>query len=88
MIHGGFQNSKYNRSLEDNVANDLVDYGIIVCNFDYRSIDNQGGYSNTFYDVSNGNDLLIDIDQQQGFNTNRIIVVGHSAAGFITGRFR
>lgn len=92
LIHGGFWMSLYNRSIEDAVANDLVRLNLIVCNLDYRSFGNNGGFPNTFYDVSNGTDLLRTIAQEQGFNADRIIIVGHSAGGqlggFLSGRFR
>ncbi|CAF3265818.1 unnamed protein product [Rotaria socialis] len=92
LIHGGFWSAKYNRSLEDAVGNDLLRFKTVVCNLDYRSIGNDGGYPNTFYDVANGTDLIRTIAEEHGFNSDRIIVVGHSAGGqlggYITGRFR
>ncbi len=91
-MHGGYWSAKYNRSIEDAVGNDLLRFKIVVCNIDYRSVGNQGGYPNTFYDVANGTDLLLTIAQEHGFSSNRVIVVGHSAGGqlggYITGRFR
>jgi len=92
LIHGGFWNTTLNRSIEDAVGNDLLRFKIVVCNLDYRSVGNEGGYPNTFYDVANGTDLLRTIAAEHGFNSNRTIVVGHSAGGqlggYITGRFR
>lgn len=92
LVHGGYWHSIYNRSNEDAVANDLVRLNLIVCNLDYRSVGNGGGFPNTFYDVSNGTDLLPIIAHEQGFNADRIIIVGHSAGGqlggFLSGRFR
>ncbi|CAF0966568.1 unnamed protein product [Rotaria sordida] len=92
LIHGGFWSAKYNRSLEDAVGNDLLRFNIVVCNLDYRSVGNGGNYPNAFYDVSNGTDLIRTIAQEHGFNSTRVIVVGHSAGGqlggYITGRFR
>ncbi|UJR24025.1 hypothetical protein I4U23_026990 [Adineta vaga] len=92
LVHGGFWRSIINRSIEDAVANDLLRFNIVVCNLDYRSFGNQGGYPNTFYDVSNGTDLLRSIAREQGFQSDRVIVVGHSAGGqlggYVTGRFR
>lgn len=74
------------------MGNDLLRFKIVVCNLDYRSVGNSGGYPNTFYDVANGTDLLPTIAQQQGFKSDRVIIVGHSAGGqlggYITGRFR
>ncbi|CAF2441465.1 unnamed protein product [Rotaria sp. Silwood2] len=65
---------------------------IVVCNLDYRSIGNEGIYPNTFYDAANGTDLIRTIAHEHGFNSDRVIVVGHSAGGqlggYITGRFR
>ncbi|UJR24041.1 hypothetical protein I4U23_027006 [Adineta vaga] len=85
LIHGGFWRSIINRSIEDAVANDLLRFNIVVCNLDYRSFGNQGGYPNTFYDVSNGTDLLRSIAREQGFQSDRVIVVGHSAGGQLGG---
>jgi pimeloyl-ACP methyl ester carboxylesterase len=91
-VHGGYWSDKLNRSLEDAVGNDLLRFRIVVCNLDYRSVGNEDGYPNTFYDVANGTDLLRTIAQEHGFNSNRVVVVGHSAGGqlggYITGRFR
>ncbi|CAF3072647.1 unnamed protein product [Rotaria sp. Silwood2] len=92
LIHGGFWKSIYNRSIEDAVGNDLLRFKIVVCNLDYRSIGNGGDYPNTFYDVANGTDLIRTIAKEHDFNSNRVIVVGHSAGGqlggYMTGRFR
>jgi pimeloyl-ACP methyl ester carboxylesterase len=92
LIHGGYWSAKLNRSIENAVGNDLLRFNIVVCNLDYRSVGNGGGYPNTFYDVANGTDLLRTIAQEHGFNSSRVIVVGHSAGGqlggYITGRFR
>lgn len=92
LIHGGYWSARYNRSLENDVGNDLLRFNIVVCNLDYRSVGNDGGYPNTFYDVANGTDLLRTIAREQGFSSDRVITVGHSAggqlAGFVTGRFR
>ena len=92
LVHGGYWSSRYDRSIESNVANDLLRYNLVVCNLDYRSVGNNGGYPNTFYDVSNGTDLLRTIGKEQGFDSSRVIIVGHSAGGqlggFLSGRFR
>jgi pimeloyl-ACP methyl ester carboxylesterase len=92
LVHGGYWGARYNRSIGDDIANDLLRFKIVVCNLDYRSVGNEGGYPNTFYDVANGTDLLPTIAQEHGFSSSRVIVVGHSAGGqlggYITGRFR
>lgn len=43
LVHGGFWSSAYDRSLEVDVAADLVAAGYAVWNLDYRSIGNGGG---------------------------------------------
>lgn len=92
LVHGGYWSAKLNRSLENDVGNDLLRFNIVVCNLDYRSVGNDGGYPNTFYDVSNGTDLIRTIANEHQFDSNRVVVVGHSAGGqlggYITGRFR
>ncbi|CAF3826281.1 unnamed protein product [Adineta steineri] len=92
LVHGGYWSAKHNRSIENDVANDLLRFNIVVCNLDYRSVGNKGGYPNTFYDVSNGTDLLRTIAKEHGFSSDRVIIVGHSAGGqlggYLTGRFR
>lgn len=78
LLHGGFWESGYDRTLEDAVATDLVAAGVAVWNLDYRPADD-GGWPGTFDDVAAGIDLLAGLDAD--LPLARVAVVGHSAGG-------
>lgn len=81
LVHGGFWSSEYDRSLEDDVAADLVAAGYAVWNLDYRSVGDGGGFPSTFDDVAAGVDLLASVAPEHGLDLDRVAVVGHSAGG-------
>ena len=83
LVHGGFWSAAYDRSLEVDVAADLVAAGYAVWNLDYRSVGNGGGLPTTFDDVAAGADLLADVAPQHGLDLARVGVVGHSAGGHL-----
>lgn len=83
LVHGGFWSSAYDRSLELEVAGDLVGAGYAVWNLDYRSVGNGGGFPATFDDVAAGVDLLAEVGPQHGLDLDRVAVVGHSAGGHL-----
>ncbi len=81
LVHGGFWRAGYDRSLEDDVAADLVAAGWAVWNLDYRAVGAGGGWPQTFADVAAGVDLLAAAGAEAGLATDRVAVVGHSAGG-------
>ena len=72
LVHGGFWYSDYDRSLEVDVAADLVAAGYAVWNLDYRSIGNGGGFPTTFEDVAAGCDALVDAAAGPGLDLDRV----------------
>lgn len=81
LVHGGYWQSGYDRSLEDAVATDLVERGWPVWNLDYRAVGDGGGWPETFLDVAAGTDLLAEAAAEHGLDLARVAVVGHSAGG-------
>ena len=81
LVHGGYWQAGYDRSLEARVAADLVVRGWAVWNLDYRAVDDGGGWPNTFADVAAGADLLVEVAREAGLALDRVVTVGHSAGG-------
>ena len=81
LVHGGYWQAGYDRSLEDRVAADLVARGWAVWNLDYRAVGDGGGWPNTFTDVAAGADLLVEVAGNEGLALDRVVTVGHSAGG-------
>jgi acetyl esterase/lipase len=85
MIHGGYWRSCYDRSLQHDVAADLVAVGWAVWNVDYRGVGDGpgggGGWPRTFEDVAAALDALAAPAAQQGLDLDRLVVLGHSAGG-------
>ncbi len=83
LVHGGFWSAQYDRSLEVDVALDLVAAGYAVWNLDYRSVGNGGGFPTTFEDVAAGVDALVEAASEPGLDLERVALVGHSAGGHL-----
>ncbi|QCR20808.1 alpha/beta hydrolase [Agrococcus sp. SGAir0287] len=81
LVHGGYWQSGYDRSLEDAVAADLVADGYAVWNVDYRGVGAGGGTPATFDDVAAAVDLLATVGADAGLDLGRVAIVGHSAGG-------
>ncbi len=81
LLHGGYWRARYDRSLQDDVARDLVRRGWWVWNVDYRGVGAGGGWPATFEDVAAALDLLPRIGPELGVPMDRLVVVGHSAGG-------
>jgi acetyl esterase/lipase len=94
LVHGGFWRASRDRSLEHEVAADLVGRGWAVWNIDYRGVGEGptagGGWPATFEDVATAVDLLA--SAAPGLPLDRVAVAGHSAGGqlalWIAGRHR
>ncbi|SDH29189.1 alpha/beta hydrolase [Agrococcus jejuensis] len=83
LVHGGFWQAGYDRSLEDAVAADLVADGYAVWNVDYRGVGAGGGYPATFADLAAAVDLLATVGPDAGVAIDRVAIVGHSAGGHL-----
>lgn len=82
LVHGGYWRSQYSRTLEDDVAADLVNDGYVVWNVDYRAADSDGGgWPGTFEDAAAALDALPDALDDAGLSPGPTAVVGHSAGG-------
>jgi acetyl esterase/lipase len=80
VLHGGFWRAAYDFSLGRPLAESLTRRGWTVLNLEYRRAGNGGGFPETFDDVSDGIDLLADVDD---LDTSRVITLGHSAGGHL-----
>ncbi|WP_374944542.1 alpha/beta hydrolase family protein [Sphingomonas sp.] len=85
MVHGGCWQTKIaDRTLMNWAAADLRADGIAVWNIDYRGVDRPGGgYPGTFADVAAAADRLAVEAKRFGFDTRRVVAVGHSAGGHL-----
>jgi acetyl esterase/lipase len=77
IIHGGFWMAEYDLKFGAPLAADLARRGYVAFNLEYRRVGNGGGWPNTFQDVSNGIDVLRELD----VDSSRVVVIGHSAGG-------
>lgn len=78
LVHGGFWRSRYDRTLEDAIAEDLCARGYLCWNIDYGASDQP--WPTTLLDVAAGYDHLMTSDR---VDPSRISVVGHSAGGHL-----
>ena len=78
LVHGGFWRPRYDRSLEDAVAEDLCSRGYLCWNLDYAASDQP--WPATLVDVATAYDHLMTSDR---VDAARIAVVGHSAGGHL-----
>jgi len=85
MVHGGcWTTSIADRTLMSWIADDLRHEGIGVWNIEYRGVDRPGGgYPGTFLDVGAAADAVRAYGAEFGFETQRIVGVGHSAGGHL-----
>ncbi|GAA2174160.1 alpha/beta hydrolase [Agrococcus versicolor] len=81
LVHGGYWQAGYDRTLEDAVAADLVADGYAVWNVDYRGVGAGGGRPATFDDIAAAVDLLATVGAEAGLDLARVAIVGHSAGG-------
>ena len=81
LVHGGFWRAGFDRSLEHDVAADLVARGLLVANVDYRSSD--AGWPAPLSDVAAAHDLLTTGRFASRVDKDDVSVVGHSAGGHL-----
>lgn len=92
LVHGGFWQGNYDRSLMVPIAGDLAERGFAVWNVEYRSVGTQGGYPETLDDVSLALDWLasdaavsrgVSCGPAAGESGLPVAVIGHSAGGHL-----
>jgi acetyl esterase/lipase len=81
-IHGGYWRAKYDLGYMGHLCAALTAKGIATANLEYRRVGNAGGgWPGTFSDVRAGHQFLLQNAQKYGFDTRRVVVIGHSAGG-------
>lgn len=80
LVHGGFWRERFRRDLMVPLVPSLLADGHTVVNLEYRRVGGAGGWPTTLTDVADGIDALADVD---GVDTERVVVVGHSAGGHL-----
>jgi acetyl esterase/lipase len=84
LIHGGFWRNRYDLSLMEPLAVDLLQRGFAVWNLEYRRLgDDGGGWPGTLEDVAAGIDHLAAIARDHPIDLGRVTLVGHSAGGHL-----
>jgi len=81
LVHGGYWQPSYDRTLEDAVAADLAGRGFLVWNLDYAAAD--ADWPSTLLDVAAGHDHLTRGRHAARVDPARTAVVGHSAGGHL-----
>jgi len=81
-IHGGFWRAKYGLDHAGHLCAALTGQGFATANLEYRRVGNEGGgWPGTFADVRSAYNFLIQNAGQHSFDTQRVLVMGHSAGG-------
>jgi acetyl esterase/lipase len=84
VIHGGCWTSKIaNKDFMSSFAEAFTLKGIATWNIEYRCIDNDGGWPETFLDVGRAIDYLRNIAPKYNLDINNIVIIGHSAGGHL-----
>ncbi|HEV3306675.1 MAG TPA: alpha/beta fold hydrolase [Candidatus Sulfotelmatobacter sp.] len=81
-LHGGFWRAKYDLEYLGHLCAALTAKGIATANVEYRRVGNAGGgWPGTFADIRAAYQFLTQSASRYGFDTGRVIVLGHSAGG-------
>ena len=79
-IHGGYWRAKYDLAHTGHLCAALTAKGLATANLEYRRVGNPGGtWPNTFADIRNAYQFLVQSARQRGFDSQRVLVMGHSA---------
>lgn len=81
LVHGGFWQPGFDRTLMDPLAESVVAEGWAAWNVDYRPSGDDGGWPITFTDIAAAVDHLAEFGGGRGIDVERVAVVGHSAGG-------
>jgi acetyl esterase/lipase len=90
LVHGGFWEWGWDRTLMTPLARDLAARDFAAWNVEYRRVGQEGGgWPGTLADAAAAIDALADIDE---VDASRVVTVGHSAGGhlalWLAGRHR
>src|ERR1700676_2014327 len=81
-IHGGFWRAKYNLDHAGHLCAALTSKGIATANLEYRRVGNKdGAWPNTFADIRNAYNFLLQNARQHNLDPHKVLVMGHSAGG-------
>ncbi|NBD95163.1 MAG: alpha/beta fold hydrolase [Gammaproteobacteria bacterium] len=84
LIHGGCWQFEYGADHFAPLAADLVDHGIATWSIEYRRLgETGGGWPGTFDDVVAGFERLERLARDRPLDTDRTVLVGHSAGGHL-----
>jgi acetyl esterase/lipase len=79
LLHGGFWRDRYDLTLMEPIAADLVARGWTAWNVEYRRLGNGGGVPETIDDVGAAIDHLAEL----GLDGGKVVAIGHSAGGHL-----
>jgi acetyl esterase/lipase len=81
-LHGGYWRKKYDLEYFGHMCAALTAQGIATANVEYRRVGNPGGgWPGTFEDIRAACQFLKQNSAKYAFDSQRIIVLGHSAGG-------
>jgi dipeptidyl aminopeptidase/acylaminoacyl peptidase len=81
-VHGGFWRAKYDLAHAGHLCAALTSKGVATANLEYRRVGNDGGgWPNTFADIRSAYHFLRQHAHAQYFDSQKIVVMGHSAGG-------
>lgn len=79
LVHGGVWRHQYRRDTIESLAVDLTRRGFHTFNIGYRTLGTGGGWPGSAHDVL----AALDFTPQLGLDNGPLIVVGHSAGGYL-----
>ncbi len=83
-LHGGYWRNRYSLEHAGHLCAALTAKGIVTWNLEYRRVgDNGGGWPGTFEDITNGYRFLQQNAARHQCDSDRIVVMGHSAGGHL-----
>ena len=81
-LHGGYWRARYDLEYLGHLCAALTAKGIATANVEYRRVGNAGGgWPGTFEDIRSAHQFLVQKGRQYDFDTQRVMVLGHSAGG-------
>ena len=83
LLHGGCWRARVSLDYMGQFARALTNDGIAVWSLEYRRLDLDGGWPNTFLDVAAGADFLGKAADEYDLDLARVLTVGHSAGGHL-----
>jgi acetyl esterase/lipase len=84
VIHGGCWRAENDLVHASHLSAALRDAGIATWTLEYRRVGNPGGgWPGTFRDVIAGANYVLDLAQTYNLDTNRVVLLGHSAGGHL-----